>query len=505
MRSVLPTSFVAVMILVISNGGRAQGPDLASAPKAAHSTTEEEMDALQKNVGALQAQLTANQAANPQDEKVKQQVEILQKQIETQQKMIQLLLDQMKKQPSGAAPGQALQTQVTTLQSRSVQAANRDQELSQAIDNINEQMDALEQNGPRLPGPLKELFFPSGTNESPLSIYTNFAYNYTALEHTPGGFNFEEFAPHLRLKLNDWIYMIGEIDVGSNGSVDVSDAEINFIVNDWLTVVAGRFPAPIGWFNERLNSPWINKLPDNPLLWLQVLPPVSFMGAMVRGGVYLCDSPVKFEYAAYITNGLNLGSNTAPTVNDLANLENMQDTYTSITNELTYGGRFGLWVPAIGVAGGISLLSNGDYVAGFEDAIKLWAIDLNYHKKDWDFRFEYGKTYQHAQSFQADNIRRWGLYAQLAYRPYNAPRYLNNFEGVFRYSHVNFSGIDPTTLDLSTFASPIDVPVKRDQYEFGLNYYFYASLVLKAAYEINNEPGFQLHDNQFVMQLAWGF
>src|SRR6516165_4918733 len=92
MRSLLPTSFVAVMILVISNGGRAQGPDLASAPKAAHSTTEEEMDALQKNVGALQAQLTANQAANPQDEKVKQQVEILQKQIETQQKMIQLLL-----------------------------------------------------------------------------------------------------------------------------------------------------------------------------------------------------------------------------------------------------------------------------------------------------------------------------------------------------------------------------------------------------------------------------
>src|SRR5262249_4500561 len=154
-------------------------------------------------------------------------VEILQKQIETQQKMIQLLMDQMKKQPSGGAPSQALQTQVTTLQSRSVQAANRDQELSQAIDNINDHNDSVERNGPRLPTQLKELFFPSGTNETPLSIYGALAFGYSQFvgdpttaangagrPNTHGGFYFGEFTPDFLLKLNDWIFLEAELGIG---------------------------------------------------------------------------------------------------------------------------------------------------------------------------------------------------------------------------------------------------------------------------------------------------
>ena len=59
-----------------------------------------------------------------------------------------------------------------------------------------------------------------------------------------------------------------------------SFAQADFFVNDWLTIIAGRFVAPIGWYNVRINNPWINKLPGDapgsaPLLWLQVLPPMA--------------------------------------------------------------------------------------------------------------------------------------------------------------------------------------------------------------------------------------
>ena len=47
----------------------------------------------------------------------------------------------------------------------------------------------------------------------------------------------------------------------------------------------------------------------------------------------------------------------------------------------------------------------------------------------------------------------------VAYRPWEAPRYLRDTELVYRYSYVNFPGINANQLDLTTFATPIDVPV----------------------------------------------
>jgi hypothetical protein len=197
----------------------------------------------------------------------------------------------------------------------------------------------------------------------------------------------------------------------------------------------------------------------------------------------------------------------AATINELANLENMENTFTFVTNEKAVGGRLGLWWPECGLEAGVSALYNGDYVAGgIEDSLCLWAVDFNFHKGNWDVRAEYGETYQQTKAFQDSNIRREGFYAQVAYRPRDCPnKYLQNVELVYRYGYVDFAGIDATALDLTTFATPIDVPVRRQQNEFGINYYFYPRMVLKCAYQINDEPGFHLHDNQFISELAWGW
>ena len=298
-----------------------------------------EIESLRTQEAALRTQA--------QDEDLKTKVEILEKQIAVLENLVKLLADQVKKAPPAGAAVEQLQTQAATLEARSVQAAHRDQELADAVDDLREHQDAEERYGPDLPAQVKELFLPSGNNETPLSIYGALAFGYskilgdpttaangTGRPSTPGGFYFGEFTPDFLLKLNDWIFLEAEVGIGSDGSVSAgSFAQADFFVNDSLTIIAGRFVAPIGFYNERLNNPWINKLPGDapgsgPLLWQQVLPPFSLLGVQATGAFYLGCSPIKMEYAAYVSNGLNLTPATAgsPTIDELANLENMEDT-----------------------------------------------------------------------------------------------------------------------------------------------------------------------------------
>ena len=69
-----------------------------------------------------------------------------------------------------------------------------------------------------------------------------------------------------------------------------------------------------------------------------------------------------------------------------------------------------------------------------------------------------------------------------------------------------FTRIFAPALDPMPFGSSLDVPVSRNQFTFGVNYYFYASLVLRFAWEINRELGLtKFSDDQFLSQLAWAF
>jgi hypothetical protein len=529
---ILPSFILlGIAMLALPRMGEAQSPSTVSnpgdevgapdhgrevSPAGEGPSPEEQLVRLQKNIEALRAEQAVVQAAVQPDDKLKKQFDLLQKQIETQQKMIELLLDHVKKQPLAGTPVEKLQGQVATVQARSKQAAQRDQELSQALDNVVEQRDADQRNGPQLPAPLKELFLPSGTNESPLSIYGTLATGYTHFEGRHGNFEFPDFAPFFLLQLNDRFLLEAEIEFGAE-EVEVSQAQVDFIANDWLTVVAGRFLVPVGFFNERLHANWINKLPDFPLIFRQVTPvsDLSLNGVQLRGAKYLGCWPVKLEYALFFANGLRLPETEAPELAELATLDELKETSRELTNVWASGGRLGIWLPEIGLVAGISGFFNGPYTAVvFEedpprranDDFQVLQVDAGYHKGNWDVRFEYAHMFQDARSFIGERIERRGLYAQVAYRPYHAQcKYVQNTEPVFRFSSARFKGIDPAGLDIGAFASPLDVPVDRDQYTFGVNYYFYPSLVLKLAYEFNHERGIDLKDNVFLAQLAWGF
>ena len=469
---------------------------------------------LQKDIAQLQAQQGVVLVAAQKDDTLKTQVELLQKQIATQQKMIVLLMDQMKKQPAAGAAVEQLQTQIATLEARSKQAAQRDVEAAAAIDKLTEQRDADLRN-PTLPEQLKQMFLPGGANESPLSIYGQFLFGYQQINSQPGSFSPPDFSPYFLLKLNESFLLQANIDISGDGSVSLGLAEMNWFATDWLTVVIGRSLTPIGFYNERIGHEWINRLPDAPLMFQQVSPLLSTDGMQLRGAFYLFGSPVKLEYTFYGGNGFNNNGLTSPPANysDVASLSSVVSNSAPTPG---YGGRIGFWIPEWGITTGISSYYNGAYgptpavgVQDFPDRWNIWQFDFGFRRGNWDFRFEYAEMNQDAASYIGNDIRRTGLYAQVAYRPFDAAsKLLRNSEVVFRYSRARFSGIDPTQLTLDP-TQGVSIPVDRDQYTVGYNYYIAPAMAVRFAYEwnIETDPAIRaaLNDNMFMFQYVWAF
>src|SRR5262249_55137570 len=150
-----------------------------------------------------------------------------------------------------------------------------------------------------------------------------------------------------------------ELDFTKEG-VGVDQAQLDFIISDCMTVVAGRFISPVGWFTERMHPAWINKLPDFPLMFKQAVPgDYSLDGVQVRGGKYLFCTPVKMEYALFVSNGFGLPED--PKANDVFDLAAIKESTGALNPSVAYGGRLGFQIPEIGVMGGISGLVSKPY------------------------------------------------------------------------------------------------------------------------------------------------
>jgi hypothetical protein len=205
-----------------------------------------------------------------------------------------------------------------------------------------------------------------------------------------------------------------------------------------------------------------------------------------------------------MTNGLGIpGAGKAA---NWYNLGGVIGTTGAVNNAMAYGGRLGVWLPSRGINFGVSEFASAPYTKSDGAIVSVWQPYFNYHRGNWDARFEYGQNYEKTKPFIGTDINRTGLYAQLAYRDYQSIHpHLQRLEYVFRYSETSFHGIAPGQLDVTSFASPQSVPVNRNQYTMGINYYIYASSVVKFAYEINMEARKSLQDNVFMMQFATNF
>lgn len=87
---------------------------------------------------------------------------------------------------------------------------------------------------------------------------------------------------------------------GTTTAIDLSFATIDYLLNDYVTVVAGDMILPLGTYSER-SAGWLNKIPDDPLP--RAVLPSSGIGVQLRGSIPIGKSGQQLTYAAYAANG----------------------------------------------------------------------------------------------------------------------------------------------------------------------------------------------------------
>ena len=356
--------------------------------------------------------------------------------------------------------------------------------------------------GQYLPNNLRELYSHSRPLLSPLAIFNTLQFDTFDFDDSDRNFASPIWRPIFLWDYTDQFQV--EINpLIESDRIELLTAQVNWFVNDNLTLVGGRFASPIGFFNDRLRTPWVFKTPDQPLLFEQVLPGLlSFRGGQSRYARYIGDSTVKLELAAFAANGLSSGVET-PTQFDVANINGFRQ-FDDFNDEIAFGGRVGFTNPIQGWTIGLSGLQNNAYDNQGDFDLSLWDVDLNYHSGNIDLRFEYAKVDQESPF---GDIERQGAYVQGAYRNRNSTQpLLGRLEYVFRYGYVDFDGIDLAATG-TDFGSRELTPVNRNRYTIGINNYITPSLIFKVAYEINDEKdsAFEVDDNGVIAQAVFGF
>jgi hypothetical protein len=181
-----------------------------------------------------------------------------QKQIDVLLRMTQLLSDQAKTQPGTSEAVEKLEEQAAGQEARINRAAQRDQELALAHDNLLEQVNAPSSPGSSLPSTLRELFLPTRTNESPVAFYGQLNEDFFAFSKQNTSFGSPSLQIHPYVLLNErWLMSANVILLSS--SLEICRMQAEWFINDHLSLVAGRFYSPLGFYSERLRLQSLGK------------------------------------------------------------------------------------------------------------------------------------------------------------------------------------------------------------------------------------------------------
>ena len=437
---------------------------------------------------------------------IQQQVDIQQQQLDTLQELMQATSERLvanENHDSSSNAGAAITSpQFAAIAAHQQQSMQRDAQVAREFDTIRERIDAIQRNGVPLPAPAREQFMPTRYNESPIAHYGQLAVNYDDFEDTDSNFNTPVYFGRFLALLNEKLLLDVNTIIGED-DFELASAQLDWYATDNLTISTGRLYAPIGFFNERLQSAWVWKSVDVPLMFNQVFPNrFAINGVSARGAFYPGMIPVKFEYAFFGGNGVALDDDN-PGAGELANFRAFSSPFNDNNNDKAFGGRVGIALPELGIIAGLSGMTNGAYDNDGRDDLDLWGFDFSLHRGNWDYRFEMIQVNQQAA---AGSIDRNGWYTQLAYRNLrSAHRIWNKVELLARVDSVDFDGIDLTQLDLNSIRRE-DQTVDRHRFTLQANYYVHPSLIVKAGYEILDEHGIdEISDNGFLAQVVFGF
>lgn len=243
-----------------------------------------------------------------------------------------------------------------------------------------------------------------------------------------------------------------------------------------VRIMAGKFIVPFGRFNKDLHPTFINKMPDRPHGFSQVLPQTyNDVGLWVSGTTPSSEIGARLVFDAFVVNGLmgdDAGSIRGGRDNDRERRAGERDDNKAV------GGRLGLEFAPQGVDLGASVY-HGNF--SNDPAVKLdltlLGVDFAFRKSGFELRGEVVTARQEITT--GDPLRKTGGYGQVAY--FVTPR----IEPVIRFSMQDFPDDSDDLRRLS----------------FGVNVHITAASSARFAYHLNMEKsGFGSDNNAIVLQ-----
>jgi hypothetical protein len=313
-----------------------------------------------------------------------------------------------------------------------------------------------------------------------------FHYDKTAGQH--GGFLLADFAPIFLYRGGDNILFEAGFDTtiqnnatnspGYTTTFNLSFAQLDYVMNDYMTLAAGDLLLPLGTYTER-GAGWLNKIPDDPLA-VDALLPGSGVGAELLGAVPLGDAGKFINYSVYGVNGpssadgtgnagaLDLGGNVGLRSDDVvANLHGSPAGGARLGMFLPFKPHYDLELGISGQSGEWDNAGNHLWSAGVIDA----ALHLG---PDFEAKGEY--IISRYGSDDLGLIRQQGWYVQTGYKLAGLNLELpaiNNLELVGRYDSLH-DGLGTST----------------QRYTVGYVYYITNTLLFEGDYEFfhSNDP-----------------
>lgn len=246
-------------------------------------------------------------------------------------------------------------------------------------------------------------------------------------------------------------------------------------------IMAGKFIIPFGRFNKDLHPTIINKIPDRPHGFKNILPQTyADVGLWVNGAWPLGMNGTRFVYDAFVINGL-MGDNGGD-IRDFRDNDREKRTGLRDKNKAV-GGRLGLDFAAMGLDFGGSIYNGNSSNDEALDklTLTLFGFDAAYRTGGLELRAEVVRASQDTVDTVTGlrgSLSKTGGYAQAAYR-------IQKWEPVFR---------------VSTRRMPNDAQ-DETRYSVGLSFYLTPASSVRGAYSVNTEKsGFEKDNDVFILQ-----
>ncbi|PCI53100.1 MAG: hypothetical protein COB36_13435 [Alphaproteobacteria bacterium] len=321
-----------------------------------------------------------------------------------------------------------------------------------------------------------------------------------------------KFNPGFHFQYKDLLMFESELEFVTNSdgetTTELEYSQINLFLNDYATLVVGKFLSPIGQFQERLHPSWINKIQGAPAgFGHDGLQPTSDTGIQLRGSLPVGET--RLAYTLMMGNGPRLTSESAV---------DTEGTGRDDNSNKSFGGRLGYFpTPNIEIGGSFLTAKVNSYMdpaAGLpfvptgptDSRYKLWGVDGAYTKGAIAARFEYLNSTRASLFTVTDDeplgeivptldMEAW--YGQISYRLSNVggSDFIKRLEPVIRYGQFRINGQDELAEENA-----------QNRFNIGLNYWLSPTIVTKAGLEWRNSIVAGVDsETRYQFQVSYGF